>query len=147
MNNLNSVMSSSVKICTFNCRSVKNSMGEVKQLCDKHDLILLQEHWLLPNELQLLSGIHTDYLATGASAVDIGSDVLVGRPYGGTAILYKRIFANRISVVQTGDSRLTGIKINTRYGPTLILSVYMPTDYHDDDSLENMSKFVVKLML
>lgn len=78
---------------------------------------------MLPNELQLLSGIHTDYLATGASAVDIGSDVLVGRPYGGTAILYKRILANRISVVQTGDSRLTGIKINTRYGPTLILSV------------------------
>jgi len=145
MNNLNSVMSSSVKICTFNCRSVKNSMGEVKQLCDKHDLILLQEHWLLPNELQLLSGIHTDYLATGASAVDIGSDVLVGRPYGGTAILYKRILANRISVVQTGDSRLTGIKINTRYGPTLILSVYMPTDYHDDDSLEKYVEICGKI--
>jgi len=28
----------------FNCRSIKNSMFEVQQLCNNHDLILLQEH-------------------------------------------------------------------------------------------------------
>ena len=127
---------SDVMFCTFNCRSIKNSMFEVQQLCDTHDLILLQEHWLLPNELHLLSEVQTDFLAFGASAVDIGSDILVGRPYGGTAILFKKILADCISSVKTDDSRLTGIKINTRRGPILVLSVYMPTDYHDKDSLE-----------
>jgi len=67
-------------------------MFEVQQWCGNHDLILLQEHWLLPNELQLLSQVHTDFLVFGASAVDIGSNILVGRPlYGGTAILYKKM--------------------------------------------------------
>ena len=120
-------------------------MAEVQQLCDTHDLVLLQEHWLLPNELQLLSGIHVDFFATGSSAVDNGSDILIGRPYGGTAILYRKTLAGHISLVQTDESRLTGITISTRHGPTLILNVYMPTDYHDDDSMENMLIFVVKL--
>jgi hypothetical protein len=48
----------------------------------------LQEHWLLPNELGLLANTHCDFYGVGNSAVDICSDILVGRPYGGTAILY-----------------------------------------------------------
>ena len=70
-------MTTNIKICSFNYRSVKSSMAEVQQLCDTHDLVLLQEHWLLPNELQLLSGIHVDFFATGSSAVDIGSSILM----------------------------------------------------------------------
>jgi len=68
-------------------------MVEIRQLCANHDLVLLQEHWLLPNELHLLSEVHTDFLAFGAFAVDIGSNILIGRPYGGTAILFNKIFA------------------------------------------------------
>jgi len=45
-------MTTNIKICSFNCRFVKSSMAEAQQLCDTHDLVLLQEHWLLPNELQ-----------------------------------------------------------------------------------------------
>ena len=91
-------------------------------MCADHDLILLQEHWLLPDELQILSDVHIDFLACGSSAVDIGSNILVGRPYGGTAILYRRRLAECITVEQTDDSRYTAY---TRYGPVLILSVYM----------------------
>jgi hypothetical protein len=40
-----------LSICTFNCRSVKNSLDEVQELLNKFDIVMLQEHWLLPNEL------------------------------------------------------------------------------------------------
>jgi len=30
------------------------------QLCETHDVVCLQEHWLLPNELDMLSDIHID---------------------------------------------------------------------------------------
>jgi len=50
-----------ITIYTFT-RSLKNSMFEVYQLCDGHDLVLLQKHWLLPNELHLLSEVHADTL-------------------------------------------------------------------------------------
>ena len=78
---------SGLRIVTFNCRSVKNSMHDVTRLCETHDTVCLQEHWLLPNELCLLNNIHSDFYGVGSSAVDITTDVLVGRPYGGTAIL------------------------------------------------------------
>ena len=93
MNQLSPAMTSDIKMCTYNCHSIKNSWAEVQQLCADHDLILLQEHWLLPDELQILSDVHIDFLACGSSAVDIGSNILVGRPYGGTAILYRRTLA------------------------------------------------------
>jgi len=40
-----------LRIVSFNCRSVKTSFTTVKELCDKNDLILLQEHWLMPDEI------------------------------------------------------------------------------------------------
>ena len=51
-------------------------------------------------------------------------------------ILYKKSIANRVSLVQSNNSRVTGITLSTKYGPVLVLSVYMPTNYHDDESLE-----------
>jgi len=36
---------SDLRICTFNCRSLKNSIIDIKNLCDTHDIVLLQEHW------------------------------------------------------------------------------------------------------
>jgi len=77
-------------IAMFNCRSVKSSRKKVFDLCDKCDLVLLQEHWLLPNELDILCSLHPDIYAVGKSSVDISANVLVGRPYGDTAILYKK---------------------------------------------------------
>jgi len=42
---------SKLRFVTYNCRSVKNSVNDVKLLCLDHDIICLQEHWLLPFEL------------------------------------------------------------------------------------------------
>ena len=58
------------------------------------------------------------------------------RTDGGTAILYRKSIADCISVVPTNDPRLTAVKLLTRHGPILILNVYMPTDYRDNDSLD-----------
>ena len=71
----------SLSLCSYNYRSIKNSQPAVASLCDSHDIVLLQEHWLLPSELDLLQSIHHDFYAYGLSAVDCSSDVLVGRPY------------------------------------------------------------------
>ena len=125
-----------IRICSFNCRSFKNSLPAIHMLCDLHDIILLQEHWLLPNELGLLSNAYSEYQYSGLSAVDISSDVLVGRPYGGTAILYRKSLANQIRILDSDESRLTGIQINTNSGLLLIGNVYMPTNYGDAASLE-----------
>jgi len=55
------MMTSELRLCTFNCHSIKNSWAEVQQLCVNHDIILLQEHWLLSDELQILSDVHDEF--------------------------------------------------------------------------------------
>jgi len=80
----------SLSLCTFNCRSVKNSRPDVWELCNNHDIVCVQEHWLMSHELDNLSQIHDDCLSWATSAMDISNNVLTGRPYGGTGILYKR---------------------------------------------------------
>jgi len=69
---------------------LKNSLSAVHSLCNKYDIVLLQEHWLL------LNNVNPDFHPYGLSAVDISSNILVGRPYGGTAILFRKCFADRI---------------------------------------------------
>jgi hypothetical protein len=73
---------SELRIASFNCRPVKNSVGAVKKLCIHHDIILLQEHWLLPADLGYLNSIDADFISYGCSAVHVDMGLLVGRPYG-----------------------------------------------------------------
>ena len=40
-----------LRIVTYNCRSVKSSIGSVQQLCSNSDIVMLQEHWLLPDDV------------------------------------------------------------------------------------------------
>jgi len=96
-------------MCSFNCRSFKNSLPAINKLCNDHDIILLHEHWLILNYLHLLNSAHPDYLSCVQSAVDLRSNILVGRPYGGTAILYRKYLTDKIHVLNTGQSRITGI--------------------------------------
>ena len=128
--------SSALRICTYNCRSVKKSLLEVIRLCNSHDFVCVQEHWLLHSDLDYLSHIHNDFFSTASSAVDVSSNILVGRPYGGTAILYRKSLRNSVSIIPTTNPCVTGLKLLTDMGPSMPLSVYMPTEYNDDESLE-----------
>ena len=133
------------KVCSFNCRSVRNSMHDVVHLCNTHDFVLLQEHWLIAQDLPLLNSIHPDFLSYGLSAVDVSTDILVGRPYGGTAILYKKAIASSVQIVPSGESRITCIQVDTNFGILLLVNVYMPTNYGDSESLCSYVDCLAKL--
>jgi len=126
----------SLSVCSFNCRSAKNCIPVLQQLCANCDILLLQEHWLLPFDLDLLNTVHCEFYSYGLSAIDLSSDILIGRPYGGTAILYRKSLAGCIKTVHSFDSRITGLEIDSAMGPLLLLNVYMPTNYGDEHSLE-----------
>ena len=130
-----------LSFCSFNCRSLKNSLFAV----NTRDFVLLQEHWLLPFELDLLNSTHTDFYATGSSAVNITTDVLIGRRYGGTAILYRENLAKSVHILESHNSRVTCLKITTDAGPVLLMNVYyMPTNYDDDESQQSYFEMCAK---
>ena len=125
-----------VKIVTYNCRSVKSSIADVRMLCDQSDICLIQEHWLFKDELPLLSSIHPDFQAFGISAIDSKKELFVGRPYGGTAILWRKSLCGLITPKSYNDPRIVGVELATETGNCLILCVYLPTD-----SRENFDDF------
>ena len=60
----------------------QHSVCDLLQCCD---VCLIQEHWLLHEQLSLLN-VNNDFLSCGVSGMD-SSDLILGRPFGGCAIL------------------------------------------------------------
>jgi len=90
----------------------------------------------MPDELTMLHNVHPDFHSHALSAVDLSSRMLIGRPYGGTAIMFRKNFADKIHVCYTNVSRITAVVVDTDAGPMLVANVYLPTNYGDLDSLE-----------
>ena len=96
------------------------------------DIIMIQEHWLSPGNLYKLDNISSDYFVFGSSAMNdrLTAGPLLGRPYGGTAILISKGLA-KITVSVTTAERYTIVSV----GHWLFINVYMPAsgsvDRHD----------------
>lgn len=136
-----------LRICTYNCRSIKNSMPDLLRLLDCHDIVCVQEHWLLPIELDSLANVHLDFYATGTSAVDISTNILIGRPYGGTAIFYRKslCLTHSAKSIPIDEKCISGLELSSDNGPLVLLNVYMPTEYRDDHSLEKYTNVCSQL--
>ncbi|XP_026735743.1 uncharacterized protein LOC113499457 [Trichoplusia ni] len=129
-------MHSTFTLTSFNCKNVKRSVDNIREMCRFSDIIALQETWLLPDEIQYLSTIDRKFSSTGTSAVDTAAGLLRGRPYGGVALLWRSDVFQNVSVIQCNNPRVCAIKIVTNDRPIVVISVYMPTD-----SPDNLSDF------
>lgn len=123
-------------LTSFNCKNVKRSVDNIRDLCLFSDIVALQETWLLPHDLTYLGGIDVNFSATGTSSVDTSKGMLLGRPFGGVAILWRSSLFQNVAVLQCSNPRICAIKITTNNRPIVIICVYMPTDV-----LENLSEF------
>lgn len=113
-------------ITSFNCKNIKSSVNEVQDICDRCDIVLLQETWLQDSEMHLLNNMHEDFYATGLSSMDTSHGLITGRPHGGTAILWRKSIGSLCSIKNYGDPRIIGIEVRGRDAYALILNVYLP---------------------
>ena len=51
--------------------------------------MFLQEHWLHSDELAKLNNVHPNFNGIGVSAIDTSSGMLIARPFGGVAGLWR----------------------------------------------------------
>ena len=101
-----------LRVSSFNCRNIKSSIDNVRQLCDANDIIFLQETWLTFEELSMLKSVHADFYADGVTAMDTSSGLLLGRPFGGIAILWRQSIGDCIQIHKYNDSRVMAIEYN-----------------------------------
>ncbi|CAH2211487.1 jg18287 [Pararge aegeria aegeria] len=139
-------MNSSQKKTTmisFNCKSIKRSLQCVRDLCEKAEIIALQETWLLPHDLNIVQGIHSNFECAAISSVDLSAGVLRGRPYGGLALMWNKTLFNNVSVVNCSNDRIMAIRVDIDLRSFLVFNVYMPTD--EIDNLPDFSNCLAKV--
>ena len=136
-----------LSIASFNCRNIKSSVDEIQGLCGKHDIILLQETWLLDFELPFLSSIHDDFYGKGIATVTTGDAPLTGRPHGGLGVLWNKKLGNVCNILDTHDTRIMGIEIKTAQDKIVLYNVYLPycCDGNSDEFLYYLTKLDVLL--
>ena len=105
------------------------------------DIIMIQEHWLTPDNLYKLDDLSDNYFVFGSSAMNdrVLSGPLIGRPFGGTAMIIKKNLASVSENIISSD-RYTVVKIAN----WLLFNVYMPcvgTDYREYLYVEILSEF------
>ena len=132
-----------LRIITYNCYSINNSIQDICDLCKSYDFIFLQEIWLFQHGLPLLSNICSDFKGFGTTAMDISNGIMSGRPYGRVAVLVRKSIRKECQVHTFDDSRLLGITVNTSDMPCYFLNVYTP--YQCDDNYDLFVNYIGKI--
>ena len=125
-----SVDNSSLSIVSFNMHGFNQGLHAVENIIDTYhpDAFLLQEHWLTPANLVKFD-VFSNYYMFGCSAMcnAVESGMLVGRPYGGVAVLIKKSLRSVAHNVYSCD-RYAIVKI-CNY---IIVNVYLPCNGSKD---------------
>ena len=101
-----------IKIASWNCRGLHNSILYINHLISSGvDILVLQEHWLWPFELNELQSIDPNFSYTGVCDSRLSPTSTLTRGCGGCAIMWKNsIPATPISTLKS--DRICGIQIS-----------------------------------
>ena len=114
----------------------------IKDIFKECDILLVQEHWLYHSQLHVFkTKIECEVHGTSSMKAD---QLLMGRPYGGTAILWKPELANNITPIKLTSNRACGIIIKMGHKKLLLFNVYTPND-NASDSKEPYEEILSKI--
>ena len=99
-------MERELTLCTYNCRGHgKDRIEYMQKLLTECDILFIQEHWYLDNEIQQLDKEVHNVTALGKSGVN-ENKLLPGRPYGGCALIYKKTLQCTIHSILCSNRRV-----------------------------------------
>ena len=120
---------------SYNATGIKNEYKQEfvhdRLVNEKVDILLLQETWLSDNDASVLNNISDKYSYSAVSGMDLRKDVLVSRPYGGVAILWRKSLSHLIKPFNLNHNRLNAVEFTTRENiKILFINCYLPCDHH-----------------
>ena len=129
-----------LRCCSYNCRGWNSGELFLNDIIDSHDLIFLQEHWLIDNQLHKINNFHQDFLSVSVSAMN-GALLHAGRPFGGCSIIYRKSLSSSITPLSTASDRFCAIKVcDSSNCHFLLCSVYLPNEYHPSSYTDYLNK-------
>lgn len=141
MANNNNKINCSLKFATWNCQGSKSKLDFLKVQISKHnlDIIFLQETWLQDFESNYITDLLDDYDGISISAMN-SKVPLRGRPYGGTAIMWKKQLSPDITCVSNKDHRLCSVQLTIEHTVYTLINCYLPTADFPELQSEYFSK-------
>ena len=101
----------------------------IDRLMQQCELLLVQEHWLQEGGLhKLIAASQFELTVCGVSGMD-PAKLLIGRPYGGCALIHRRDLRCSITPVSISSRRLHACIVELYNVPKFLLcNLYMPCD-------------------
>ena len=121
-----------IYVASYNCCGWNSSIPYVKMLLKDFDLLLIQEHWLFIENLSLLN-INSDFSSFGISGME-STVFLTGRPYGGCGFLIRKNLLPFTGIITSVSKRFCALLLTINWVKTLVINVYLPTNYGNMDS-------------
>ncbi|CAC5370537.1 unnamed protein product [Mytilus coruscus] len=136
---------SELRILSFNCKNVKTIAPFIENMRNQVDIILLQEHWLFPHELNLLDELNSHFCGKGKS-IDSGKNtcelmIKSVRGYGVSAYLPTKAENDKFEEFSECIDQL--FEIIQKY--ELTHNLVTGGDFNEDISKINNSRKVLKL--
>lgn len=129
MDNLNY---NNLRMISYNCRGYNvTKLPYIASLLTSCDILFLQEHWLSESQLHNLNNISSSHMSTGTCGFD-NNEILMGRPYGGCAILWPVNLKGFTHFVDTNNRRLCSLRVCNDDYKLLFINVYMPCQSDND---------------
>jgi len=98
-----------LRLMSYNCRGYNSYKREyLSRVIMNCDILYIQEHWLCTEQIGQLRDVSADFHVVGVSGFD-NKEVLRGRPYGGTAILWRKDMHVCIDNIETHSRRVSGL--------------------------------------
>lgn len=112
-----------IVITSYNMHGYNQGKIFLPHLCNKSEVIFIQEHWLYPDELGLFDSINADFVSfcTSAMPQSMHCGIRRGRPFGGVGILVRKTLLPFIKIVAKRD-RFIAVLISD----VLFINVYFP---------------------
>jgi exonuclease III len=112
-------------LVTYNLNGLSQGKDMLDYICNskKTDVVLIQEHWLTPSNMNLIYNFSESFITFGVSAMTCALEhsILRGRPYGGVATLVNKRHVNYVKCCKCSEYFVIVL-----VGKTLIVNLYLP---------------------
>ena len=132
-----------LNITSYNCRSFINDIDFIDMLMTHNDILLLQETFLTNENSHTINDLESEICFISESATR-KADCFTGRSSGGLAIIWRPHLSPIIRPFYYSN-RILGIFITVSNFTYLLLNIYCPCDYGNDDSIVSFNSILADM--
>jgi len=115
---------------SYNLHGFQQGQQQLLELCNNHDVIAVQEHWLAYCDLNKIVNLNTHFSVIARSAMTdkLQQGLLRCRPFGGLALMFRRSLCTDIKYIGVEPSCRGLAAVITLHNniKLLIINMYVP---------------------